>query len=276
LFWLLLKKRWADALLVAGPMAYAIFSLGPMYVELRYVRYAALTYLLAPPVLFSLLLQRFDVWQSRWERRWYFESRGLVGGACSIVLTACAALSVPTLNKLASQFGLSSLISNYDASAIRPEHTLADIAFSKAVPTVQMARIETGLRITSSVGSGYLLSAPLAGSAGVILVRYTIAIESGGLAIGILSRDRSRWISQQAVSQRAPVVNGQMGSVVEPGSAMVVSASSPTGNEVKATIESLDWTLVCPSERVQPIRELFAPQQIKFMPCKMAGTRQNG
>lgn len=45
-------NRAADALLIGWPMAYALASLGILYVERRYVRYAGLTYLLALPVLF--------------------------------------------------------------------------------------------------------------------------------------------------------------------------------------------------------------------------------
>lgn len=50
---LIWAKRWTDALLVVGPLAFALFSLGLIYVEPRYVRYAALTYVLGFSVLVS-------------------------------------------------------------------------------------------------------------------------------------------------------------------------------------------------------------------------------
>ncbi len=44
-------NRTADAFLIGWPTAYALASLGLLYVERRYVRYAGLTYLLVLPVL---------------------------------------------------------------------------------------------------------------------------------------------------------------------------------------------------------------------------------
>ena len=54
---LLARKRYAHAFIVAGPMAYALLSLGFLYVESRYVRYASISYLLSIPLLLQLLFE---------------------------------------------------------------------------------------------------------------------------------------------------------------------------------------------------------------------------
>ncbi len=46
-------RRRGDALLVIGPLTFAVFSLGLTYVEPRYVRYAALTYVMGAAVFAS-------------------------------------------------------------------------------------------------------------------------------------------------------------------------------------------------------------------------------
>lgn len=50
---LIYHRRWCDAFIVAGPMVIALGSLGLLYVEPRYVRYASISYLLAFPVALS-------------------------------------------------------------------------------------------------------------------------------------------------------------------------------------------------------------------------------
>jgi hypothetical protein len=49
------RRRYAEAMIIAGPMAVALFSLGLMYVELRYVRYASLSYVFATAWMGSAL-----------------------------------------------------------------------------------------------------------------------------------------------------------------------------------------------------------------------------
>src|SRR5262249_44493645 len=48
---LIARGRFADAYLVSGPMMYALLSLGLVYVETRYIRYAWISYLLAGAVV---------------------------------------------------------------------------------------------------------------------------------------------------------------------------------------------------------------------------------
>jgi hypothetical protein len=49
------RRRYAQAFIVAGPMLYALFSLGFLYVEPRYVRYASISYLLSIPILLQTI-----------------------------------------------------------------------------------------------------------------------------------------------------------------------------------------------------------------------------
>jgi hypothetical protein len=66
IFLLVRAKRFTDAFIIALPMIYALASLGILYVERRYVRYAGLTYLLAFQILFSDLTMVFL--RSIWDR----------------------------------------------------------------------------------------------------------------------------------------------------------------------------------------------------------------
>jgi hypothetical protein len=59
IFLLVRAKRFTDAFIIALPMIYALASLGILYVERRYVRYAGLTHLLAFQILFSDLTKVF-------------------------------------------------------------------------------------------------------------------------------------------------------------------------------------------------------------------------
>src|SRR5207249_11599793 len=73
--WLLWKQRWPEAFLISGPMAFALLSLGFVYVEARYVRYAALSYVLGFPALVALVV---DFVAS------HFKALNQVGGSPSI------------------------------------------------------------------------------------------------------------------------------------------------------------------------------------------------
>jgi len=53
---LLYRRRFYDTLIVAGPLLFALFTLGLIYVELRYVRYASLTYLFSAAIVLSALV----------------------------------------------------------------------------------------------------------------------------------------------------------------------------------------------------------------------------
>lgn len=56
LFFMLREGRYDDAYLIALPALYAIVSLGFMYLERRYVRYAGLSYLLAFPIVIGIAI----------------------------------------------------------------------------------------------------------------------------------------------------------------------------------------------------------------------------
>lgn len=65
LFFMVKAKRFSDAFLIALPMLYAIVSLGFIYVERRYVRYAGITYLMAFSIVLGIVIDQITLLRQR-------------------------------------------------------------------------------------------------------------------------------------------------------------------------------------------------------------------
>lgn len=268
--WLLWKRRWSDALIVAGPMVYAICSLGPMYVEPRYVRYAGLTYILAPPVVAALILE--SVAGSKGSD---FSRPGLqgpsmaVGILCSAALAAYVGWNFPSLWHLSETAAVASLFDRESALKL-PAHNILDSGdYSKQIPDLVLTKTPAGLKLAAYVDSSYLLTARLGDKAGAVVVHYKVNIEAGDVGIGVLSQDRLKWLtSRRVMGAPGTVVEDRFVSGAEPGSLLVVSGYNTVSKDVRFVLQALDWAAICPVAPVKPLYELFAPQKIAVKPCE--------
>lgn len=247
LIWLLYVRRIADAFLVALPMAYALGSLGVLYVEKRYVIYAGLTYLLAPTVAFSI---GADILRQRLLRRWPLVEPGrmvaVFGVAGFLVLGAATALQLVMMRDIAHTQGL---IDRLDVeAALKPMSELESIFFKPAVPSVETSRSEAGLELRASAPVGqYLLMAPIGAHKHVSMIaRYRITLKRRAVGLGVLSGDGARWLTSFTLNE-APgrTIEGAFASPVEAGSHFVIDAAgAKPGTDV--LISRLEWALVCP------------------------------
>ena len=247
LIWLLYMRRLADAFLVALPIAYALGSLGILYVEKRYVGYAGLSYLLALIALFAAL---GDVCRALWSRQWgageprrLFAAVGVVG---FVVLGAAAAFQLVLMRDVAHGQGLIDRL-NVDV-ALQPTSDFKDILFRPVVPSVEISRGEAGLELRANAPIGhYLLAAPTgARKNGGMIVRYRAILKNNAIGLGVLSANSEKWLSHRTLASEAPEpIEGAFASLVEAGSQFVIDAAgAKPGTDV--LISRLEWALVCP------------------------------
>ncbi len=247
LIWLVYRRRWAEAFLIALPMAYALGSLGFLYVELRYVRYAGLTYLFALAIVLSAAeYLALAAWPGGAQRAQPKCLRTFVGVAFLLAAALGCVHQLRTMTKAAEVQGL---VGRLDVNSVQfPFSGLDDLAFQPAVPGVEIVPAETGLRLRARVASGsYLALAPLrAQESGVAVIRYRAAVQAGAIGIGVLSAGGDRWLSHQSLPDRAAgAADGGFVSAVEPGSQLVIDAQN-AADGVEAVVSKLQWTLACP------------------------------
>lgn len=276
LFGLLWKRRWPDAMLVAGPMAYALLTLGLMYVEARYVRYASLTYLLAFPVLLSLMDNAFNfdrnVLKLGLRSNLAKPAVGILGTA---LVFSYALFELPGIRTQAEQETLRSSVDQKAMTALAPSRVLDEIKFKKAVTNVTTIATPSGLKIDSpSAKFNYLLYTPFSENrTSVVGISYKIRLEAGGLYIGILSADGRRWLSLSVVTgDPGSTKAGSFTSFVQPDSNLVIGAQTPSGGETRAVIEALSGTFTCPEHRPSPLRVLFTRRLPKQIASACRGT----
>lgn len=272
LIWLALKRRWADTLLVAGPMGYALISLGLMYVELRYVRYAGLTYLLGAAVLLSLIVD-----SATQHNQWKWPSTQAIKVAVGIVgCTAAAAyflISLPQLHQQTKSSARFSLLNLKSIDMKFADVRLETIRFTEAIPDAKMSASSSGLAIRARAPAGrYLLIARLADTkADAVVIRYRMESLAGQIGIGILSADSRRWLDQTAVTTTPQ--GSMLASAFQPGSTLVLFAQLPDlGNEIDVIVREMDITFVCFGRKIKPLLEFFNRAPIAATACAQ-GTR---
>lgn len=225
LIWLLCERRIADAFLIALPMAYALASVGVLYVEQRYVRYAGLSYLLALPIALG---KAADLLLAIWTRQWRLFAPRIVSGVAAtalLLLVAGIAWQLAFLRGIA-QINLAA--DRLDANvSLAPTFSLAHGAFQPASPTVKISRNETGLELQASEPAGQYLLMVQTGARGnsLLVVRYNATLRSGALGFGVLSADTARWLSHSNVAgEIGKAIEGTFASVVQAGSLFVIDA----------------------------------------------------
>lgn len=246
LVWLLWLRRRADAFLIAWPMLYALASLGVLYVEPRYVRYAGLTYLMA---MVAGLGCGADLLSKAWPRQWRLvQPRHILStvGVVGVLLLAIGTTyQLVQMRKTAQAQGISD---GFDIHAVlEPNFNLGNITFRPAVPTVKSSLGAAGLDLHGNIPVGhYLLIAPMdAGKGGQIIIRYRVTLKRGSVGLGVLSGDGAKWLSHRLVSGEVGTqIEGLFLSTVEAGSQFVIDAQG-TEPGIDAVINKLDWTFDC-------------------------------
>jgi hypothetical protein len=244
------KQRWSDAFLIGGPMAFALLSLGFVYVEARYVRYAGLSYILGFPVLVALVV---DFATSRFRSLKQFggppsikAALGTAGVAAVIIYFAA---QQPLLKKAAYQSMTIAAIDTSDRQF--SEHTgipAQPLTLEPAIPSASTTVSPQGLDIQALVrNSSYLVMATLnANKADAAVISYRIKLIEGDLTVGILSGDQQIFLGHQPISGLPESVQAsKFKSPVEAGSRIVFSAWNPTERGSKFQIQDLEISFLC-------------------------------
>jgi hypothetical protein len=247
---LLWKQRWPEAFLVSGPMAFALLSLGFVYVEARYVRYAALSYVLGFPVLVALVA---DFVTSRFKALNQFGGsqsiKANLGAAGAAAIIGYFATQQPLLNKAEYESMITANIDSSERQFLQhPGIAAQPLTFKPAIPAASTTFSAQGVDIQAMARNGsYLVMATLnANEADAAVVRYRIKLIEGDLSIGILSGSQRVFLSTQFITGPSESVHvGKYQSPVEAGSQIVLSASNPTERGSKFQIQDLEIGLLC-------------------------------
>jgi hypothetical protein len=248
--WLLWKQRWPEAFLISGPMAFALLSLGFVYVEARYVRYAALSYVLGFPVLVALVV---DLATSRFKALDQFGGspsiKANLGAAGAAAIISYLTIQQPLLTKAAYQSMTIAAIDTSDRQfSEHPGIPAQPLTLEPAIPSASTTISLQGLDIQALVrNSSYLVMAALnANKADAAVISYRIKLIEGDLTVGILSGDQQIFLGYQAISGPSESVQvGKFKSPVEAGSRIVFSAWNPTDRGSKFQIQDLEISFLC-------------------------------
>jgi len=270
---LLRTRRTADAFLIALPMLYALGSLGILYVERRYVRYAGLTYLLALPVLLKIIS---DTPLPKWlHRQQYFETRlskVVVGNFILTILVVGIVLQILSMRDVAKGQAFANRLA--DSVSVPATSTLGDIKFRPALPVVEFSHGASDLELYARAPAGsYLLIAPIGSSVNAAaIVHYRVRFKKvGAIGLGILSSNGAQWLSHRTVEGRADeIVEGTLVSAVEVGSNLVVDAQD-SSSETSVSFEGLEWAIVCP-KGVNLLRVFFSKASIQPGVCSSSNS----
>jgi hypothetical protein len=220
---LIRRKRYATAFIVTLPLLYALGSLGPVYYEPRYVRYIALSYILAPLAAICLL-------QVRWLR---MGTLGIVG----VGLAADMLAGAPALLRQAEAARLEVAAAEGRGSVVADITTLEWTAMA---PDVAFEATDDGLVLTTSAqAAAYQITARDPLPAGMVTVRYAIEATEGTIAIGILPPDGSRWLAVRTAGSTSPS-SGTLSAALPDGGILLITNARSEDLPSRVTIRSLD------------------------------------
>lgn len=277
---LLWKRRWPEAFIIAGPMLYAAITLGFIYIEPRYIRYAGLTYVLGFTVLLALLA---DIVSG------YSKAFAPPGGSrmlkAATAATGVAAIGVYFAGQLASlnrderrEIASSVGALSKSATADRPDITLQSLPFAPVIPAVSITMGPSGLEVDDRERTlSYLAMAALpASNADALLIRTRIKLVYGNLMMGILSANQQAYLKQQVITGPAgSVQSSEFQSSVEPGSRIILHGRQPTSEGSKFLIESLDISFLCLEGTVTfPLLYLFDRKMPRVSLCNHGASTQ--
>lgn len=191
-----LQRRWAALIIMWGPAVVAVASLGFVYAEPRYVRYAAITYIFAAGLALDALLQGAQKSAGR------FIPQAAARGA-SIVLAgvAVAGLLALTLEPLADLRSL--------AVARARVAPLAEVAATQAVVPLDPAKcsaVSEGVTVSrapltvrsTGEGRGYQAVCDIqTTNVDAVILRYNAGAAGANFSLGLLRSDGSAFLSQR-------------------------------------------------------------------------------
>jgi hypothetical protein len=245
--WLAWKRRWSDAFLICGPMAFALLSLGFVYVEPRYVQYAGITYLLGGVVFVALLVDlvtaRFSALDNPAGSRSIKNAVGAIGAAVVAIYlgTEHAALSRAAYRGAIASDKNEQILQSGGSADIQP------LTLVPATPAVTASISPNGLDVQATTRFSYLIVAEAnAKKAEVAVIRYRIKLMAGDLMIGILSGDQRRFLGSKPVATTPePLHEGNFRSPVEETSTLVLSGSNFYERETRFQVQHFEMILLC-------------------------------
>ena len=249
--WLVWKRRWPEAFLIGVPMGVALLSLGFVYVEARYVRYAGLSYVLGFPVLVALIA---DFVASRFKALNRFGSSFSIKAGLGTVGVAAIIIYFATNQQLLNRTEYQSMIpADIDPSDRQfSEHKAIPaqpLTFGPAIPAASTTISPQGLDVQAMVPNpSYLAMAALnADNADAAVVRYRVKLIEGELTVGILSPEKQqRFLGIQIVSGTSESVQaGKFQAPMEAASRIVLSSWDPTERGSSFQIQDLEVSFLC-------------------------------
>ncbi|HEX3945440.1 MAG TPA: glycosyltransferase family 39 protein [Rhizomicrobium sp.] len=235
---LLWRRRYIEAFFISGPIGYALVSLGLVYIEPRYVRYAAISYLLADAVLLQAFVSAIA--------RLKFSSWTVPAAAAAAVLVTLEP-TVKGLIRIDQADAVQQLIENGPLPTFA---SLSHFEWQKSVPDAEVENTSDGhLSLTSSSGSvEYQIMAPvtLIGHVDYVALRVRADIKYGGFAAGILKQDGSRFLAMQPLAKEGDHDLFLVAPVDEKRVFLVITNYRPTNPGRSAVlIKSLDLLPLC-------------------------------
>jgi len=251
---LLLRRRYTDVLLLWAPLATAIATLGLIYVEPRYVRYAALTYLLAAGLVLDAVvvwlvypLQRAPVHLARTAAVGLMAGIGVAGLWVSVPdilalksLARSAALE-PGLAKLATELDESAFqnVGNWQTTGTGARMSMTDKGLIKVIPG------QEGYQAMSRIDAQGFDS---------VTYRYEVEAEGGSGFLGVLSGDGSRFRMQEVLTP-GPSRREQATAAIDDRLIhfVITTSGAPESGAKLFTIKSLRQALWCfgPTDRIR-------------------------
>ncbi|MBL0141883.1 MAG: glycosyltransferase family 39 protein [Betaproteobacteria bacterium] len=226
-------------LLVLVPVIYALGSIGMTHWEARYVRYLHLSYLFA-------FLMLFDYLAGRVGERFRRTGLGILAIACAV--TAWVAGDVFAYARLEAKGAR--MLAAATASAARGPlpggYNLCALEFSGFVPGARVVRRDCALEVvTSNEPFDYQAMATVKIPEGsVVMAHFSGHVASGGVSIGLLLGDESRFIALSSRKSAGDFEGQLLGYAGERDTVkVVVSNFKPAGGSSQATLR--DFELKC-------------------------------
>jgi hypothetical protein len=199
---LVIQKKFSAAYIISLPLIYALGSLGLVYYESRYIRYVPLSYIFASAILINLLYSGFVSLSPILRKR--VVTLGLAAFAL-IIIGNYVSRNMLVLNEETTKvIQVNDIRLAVAQGRTKPIATLKDLKWTKALPEVSFkAESDSLLSVNTSQGRiHYQLMAPLqVSNFSVMHVEYDVRVDDGGMALGLLLPDGSRFIDFKTLSK---------------------------------------------------------------------------
>jgi 4-amino-4-deoxy-L-arabinose transferase-like glycosyltransferase len=242
----LARRRWSDVVWIAGPLAYAIVSVGLVHVEPRYIRYASLSYLLSATVLVQFLLNMLTSIAPRFMRP------VISTVVCAVLSGAVLMMTISGGGQLISQ--ATAALADMAVRTDRPERNLdlSGIAWTPAVADVEYhLAADRRLVLKTTLGTTeYQLKAPLSfdDRAHVLLVRVRANLIHGGIGLGVLRKNEKQWLGMLYIGTQGEQGYEMIALLEEPRAILVLANQRTSAGRSEVVVESLEGVLLCPSK----------------------------